>query len=184
MNKEEKKQVIAEWEDRFKTVKSVVLTDFRGLNVAKLTELRNKLRQQEIGYEVIKNTLLERVAISGGCEGLREYLVGPTGVAYSHKDAVAPAKVLKSFIQNNAEFKIKAGLLEGKVINAQQVGELAELPSREVLLAILLAGFQAPLVGLVGVLQANLRQLLVALEAIKHKKGVSLPPGVSLPQSA
>ena len=170
MNRAEKEQVVAEWQERLKTVKSAILTDFRGLNVAQISELRNKLREQEIGYQVVKNTLLRRAATNIGQEGLHEYLLDPTGVAYSYKDSIEPAKVLKLFAQKNADLKLKAGLVEGKVVDAGQVQQLAGLPGREVLLAKLLASFQSPLTNLVGVLQANLRQLVIVLEAIKQKK--------------
>ncbi len=170
MNREEKKQQVAEWQERLQIVKSAVLTDFRGLNVAQMTELRNRLRAQDVGYEVAKNTLLRKAATNIGQEALHEHLSGPTGIAYSHKDSVLPAKVLKAFIQENAKLKLKAGLVEGKVIDIQQVRHLADLPGRDVLIAQLLGTLQAPSVKLIGVLQANLRQLVLVLDAIKQKK--------------
>jgi large subunit ribosomal protein L10 len=170
LNQEEKQQQVAEWQERLQSVKAAVLTDFRGLDVAQMTELRNKLREQEVGYEVAKNTLLRKAATNIGKEELHEHLTGPTGIAYSHKDSIEPAKILKAFIKENADLKLKAGLVEGKVIDVQQVKHLADLPGREALIAQLLAGLQAPTIKFIGVLQANLRQLVVVLDAIKQKK--------------
>ncbi len=170
MNREQKQQQVAQWQERLQVVKSAVLTDFRGLNVAQMTELRNKLRAEDVGYEVAKNTLLRKAVANIGQECLYEYLTGPTGIAYSHKDSVLPAKILKAFIKENADLKLKAGIVEGKVIDVQQVKQLADLPAREVLIAQLLGTMQASSIKLIGVLQANLRQLVVVLEAIKQKK--------------
>jgi large subunit ribosomal protein L10 len=170
LTKEEKKQQVAEWQERLQSVKSAVLTDFRGLNVAQMTELRNKLREQEVEYEVAKNTLLRIAATNIGQEELHEYLTGPTGIGYSYKDAVAPAKALNSFAKENEALKFKAALLEGKIIDAQQVKNVANLPGREELLSRLLASFQSPLIGFIGVLQGNIRRLLNVLEAIKQQK--------------
>jgi large subunit ribosomal protein L10 len=170
LTREKKEQQVAEWQERLSTVKAAVLTDFRGLNVAQMTELRNKLREQEVGYQVAKNRLLRKAVANIGQQALDEYLVGPTGIAYSYKDSVDPARILKSFAQENAELKLKAGILEGKVIDAKGVERLASLPNREVLMAQLLAGLQSPLVSLLSVLQANLSRLVRVLEAIKQEK--------------
>ncbi len=170
MNREEKRHLVAEWQERLQTVKSAVLTDFRGLNVAKMTELRDALRKQDVEYEIVKNTLLRKAAANIGQEGLHKYLSGPTGVACSFKDSVEPAKALKAFAKKHEELKIKAALVEGKVVDAEQVQRLADLPGREALIAQLLAVFQSPVVNLVGVLEANIRQLLMTLEAIKQEK--------------
>lgn len=161
---------MAEWQERLQKVKSVVLTDFRGLNVTQITELRNRLRERGAGYQVVKNTLLRQAVANIGQAELDKYLLGPTGVAYSYENSVDPAKVLQSFARQNANLKLKAGILEGKVIDAQAVQRLASLPNREVLMARLLASFQFPLTGLVSVLQANLRQLVSVLAAIKQQK--------------
>lgn len=170
MNREEKKQVVTEWQERFQTVKSAVLTDFRGLDVAQMTELRNSLRKQGVEYQVVKNTLLRKAVTNIGQEELHQYLTGPTGIACSFSDSVEPAKALKAFAKAHGELKLKAALVDGKVIGTEQVQRLADLPSKEVLIAQLLACFQAPMVNLVGALQANIRQLLLTLEAIKQKK--------------
>jgi large subunit ribosomal protein L10 len=170
LNREEKKQQVAEWQERLQVVKSAVLTDFRGLNVAQMTELRNKLRAQKVEYVVAKNTLLRKAATNIEQEDLHEYLSGPTGIAYSYEDSIEPAKVLKAFMKDNADLKLKAGLVEGKVVDVQQVKRLADLPNKEVLIGQLLGTLQAPAIKLIGVLQANLRQLVVVLDAIKQKK--------------
>jgi len=170
LTREQKQVLVAEWQKRFKEAKAVIITDFRGLNVAQMTQLRRELRQAQAEYKVVKNTLLKRAAAGIDQGRLQEFFMGPTGMVYTFSDPVAPAKVLKSFIQENPALQIKAGMLEGKLIDKEQLSALATLPSREVLLGQLLAGLQAPLRNLLMVLQANTRKLLHTLEAIKQKK--------------
>jgi large subunit ribosomal protein L10 len=170
LTRDEKQQQVNLWQERLQSARAAVLTDFRGLNVAQITELRNKLREKQVEYQVVKNTLLRKATANIGQEALHEYLSGPTGIAYSQQDALEPAKVLSAFAKENEALKLKAAILEGKVINARQVQDVASLPSREVLIAKLLGVMQSPLTGLVTVLQANLRKLLLTLEAIKQQK--------------
>ena len=168
----EKKAVVSELKEKFSSAKGAVLTSNRGLNVALDTKLRRKLREAGIEYRVIRNTLARIAAQEAGIEGMIMYLEGPTAIAMSATDPVAPAKMLSDFIRENRlqSVEIKAGLVEGKVIDAIGVKALASLPPRDVLLAQLLGTLQAPITGFVRVLNGNLSNLVYALEAIRKQK--------------
>ena len=170
-NIEEKSQVVAEIKEKFQQSAGVVLADYRGLTVAEVTQLRNQLRQAGVEYKVLKNTLVRRAAQEVGVEGLEAYLEGPTALAFS-ADPVAPAKVLSDFVKTNKlkTFQIKAGVVEGRVVGPERVKDLAELPSREVLLAMVLRGMQAPLAGMANVLQGPIRKMGYALEEVRKLK--------------
>jgi large subunit ribosomal protein L10 len=167
--REEKQIVVQELAERLRASKGAVLTDYRGLSVAKVTDLRNKLRAAGVEYRVVKNTLLKRAADSAGIEGLDTYLEGPTALAMS-VDPVAPAKVLSDWIKANKMLEIKGGIVEGRVINSTGVAGLADLPPREVLLATVVGTLQAPISGLVNVLHGPLRKLVYAVDAISKQK--------------
>jgi large subunit ribosomal protein L10 len=169
-NLETKKQVVAEVTEKFSNAKSVIITDYRGLTVAEVTELRSRLRAQGVEYRVIKNTLLKIAAKDAGIEGAEEYFQGPTAVAYGLEDAVAPAQVLSKFIKEYKKMEIKGGILEGKVIGFDEVKALADLPPREILLGQVASVFQAPIAGLVNVLQGPIRKLGYALEEVRKLK--------------
>ena len=135
-----------------------------------MTELRSRLRAQGVEYRVIKNTLLKIAAKDAGIEGAEEYFQGPTAVAYGLEDAVAPAQVLSKFIKEYKKMEIKGGILEGKVIGFDEVKALADLPPREILLGQVASVFQAPIAGLVNVLQGPIRKLGYALEEVRKLK--------------
>lgn len=168
----EKKALVAELAEKLQSTKGAVLTNYRGLNVAQDTNLRRKLREAGVEYRVVKNTMTRIAANEVGIQGMDAYLEGPTAIAISSTDPVAPAKVISDFIKENKlqALEIKAGLVEGKVIDAAGVKALASLPSREVLIAQVLAGMQSPIVGIVNVLQGNIRNLVYTLEAVRKQK--------------
>lgn len=168
----EKQAVVSEIKEKLAGLKGAVLTNYRGLSVAQDTKLRRKLREAGVEYRVMKNTLTRLAAKEVGIEGLDKYLEGPTAIAMSAKDPVAPAKVLSDFIRENKlqAIEIKAGLVEGKVIDAGGVKALASLPPREVLVAQLLGTMQAPIAGFVRVLGGIPSNLVYALEAIRKQK--------------
>jgi large subunit ribosomal protein L10 len=168
----EKKALVAELAEKLQNTKGAVLTNYRGLNVAQDTNLRRKLREAGVEYRVVKNTMTRIAANEVGIQGMDAYLEGPTAIAISSTDPVAPAKVISDFIKENKlqALEIKAGLVEGKVIDAAGVKALASLPSREVLIAQVLAGMQSPIVGLVNVLHGNIRNLVYTLEAVRKQK--------------
>ncbi|MCX7748666.1 MAG: 50S ribosomal protein L10 [Clostridia bacterium] len=170
---EQKKEVVKNLAEKVKAAKTIVLADYRGLTVEQDTELRNALRKEGVEYKVYKNTLTKFAMNENGISGLDTHLNGPTAIAMSENDLVAPAKVLVEFSKKYDKLELKAGVVEGKVINVDQVKALAELPPREVLIARVLGGFNAPISGLVNVLNGNIRGLAVALNAIAEKKGAN-----------
>ncbi|AFV02923.1 MULTISPECIES: 50S ribosomal protein L10 [unclassified Dehalobacter] len=168
-NFEEKQKVVEDIKQKFEGANGVILADYRGLTVSQVTNLRVELRQAGIEYRVLKNTMVRRAADEIGITGLDEFLEGPTALAFS-TDPVAPAKILSEFSKKNKSLTIKAGVLDGKVINAEKVKDLANLPSREVLLSQVLAGMQGPLQGMVNVLQGPIRKFGYALEEVRKLK--------------
>lgn len=171
MNKQSKQQVVAELHDKLTRAKAVFLADFRGLNVEKATQLRNELRKSEIEYKVVKNTLLELAARDTDKTGMAEHFAGPTAIALSYTDPVAAAKVLSKFAkEQNAVFKLKGGVLTGKSMSVADIQALAELPSREVLIAKMLGSMQAPSSNFVRVLAAVPGGFVRVLNAIREKK--------------
>jgi large subunit ribosomal protein L10 len=170
--RQEKEAVVSELKEKLLATKGAVLTNYRGLTVAMDTKMRRKLREAGIEYRVVKNTMTRIAAKDAGIEGLDKYLEGPTAIAMSTTDPVIPAKVLSDFIRENRlqALEIKAGLVEGKVVDAGGVKALATLPSREVLIATLLGTMQAPIAGFVRVLNGVPSNLVYALEAIRKQK--------------
>ena len=171
MNRENKQQLISELHEKLKSAKAVFLADFRGMNVTQATGLRNELRKASVEYKVVKNTLLELASRGTDKEALSSHYAGPTAIAFSYDDPVGAAKVLtRCAKEQQATFKLKAGVLSGKVIGAADIQALAELPSREVLIAKLLGTMQAPTANFVGVLAAVPASFVRALDAIRARK--------------
>ncbi|WP_246945507.1 50S ribosomal protein L10 [Bacillus pinisoli] len=154
-----KKQTVTEIADKLRESKSTVVVDYRGLTVAQVTELRKQLREAGIEFKVYKNTLTRRATEEVGLEGLNEYLTGPNAIAFSSEDVVAPAKIINEFAKKNEKLEIKAGVIEGNIASLEDVKALAELPSREGLLSMLLS-----------VLQAPIRNLALATKAVADQK--------------
>jgi large subunit ribosomal protein L10 len=143
--REQKAQLVQEITQKLRESKAVILTDYRGLNVAQITELRKQLRNAGVEYRVLKNTLTRRATQEANLQKIDEHLTGPTAIAFSFDDVVAPAKILSEFAKTNKELQIKGGIVEGKVVGASEVSALAALPSREGLLSMLLSVLQAPM---------------------------------------
>lgn len=150
--------------------KGFYLADFTGIDVAAVTELRNKLRDADVQYQVIKNRLAIRAAEEVGIADLKEHFTGPTAIAYSTEDPISPAKILQDFVAAGGKIQIKTGFMEGEVLAADRVEALAKLPSKEELLGQIVAGVQSPLYGLGGVLNGLLRGLVGALSAIERQR--------------
>jgi large subunit ribosomal protein L10 len=167
---DQKRAVVEGIKDKMKAAKAMVFADYRGLTVAQDTELRNALRKAGVDYKVLKNSLTRFAAKENGLEGLEQYLSGPTSMASSDKDPVAPAKVLNSYAKKFEKLEIKVGVVEGRIIDVKGISALAELPSREVLIARILGSLNAPIFGFVNVLNGNLRGLVVALNAISEQR--------------
>ena len=166
----EKASKVAELKDLLTSSKGVVLVNYCGLTVAEDTELRAKMREAGVKYMVAKNTFIRIAAKEAGIEGLDSVLEHNTALAFSAEDPVAPAKILNDFSKDHKALELKAGVLDGKVIAVDEVKALAELPSREELLAKLVGSMQAPISGLVNVLQGTIRNFVYTLEAVRQKK--------------
>ncbi|GAA6822976.1 MULTISPECIES: 50S ribosomal protein L10 [Staphylococcus] len=141
---EAKQQHVDVIADQLKNSVSTVIVDYRGLSVSEVTELRNQLREAGVEYKVYKNTMVRRAAEKAGIEGLDEFLVGPTAVATSTEDVVAPAKVLAGFAKEHDALEIKTGVMEGNLISAEEVKTVGSLPNHDGLVSMLLSVLQAP----------------------------------------
>lgn len=168
--RQKKEELLQEIKEKLDRANVVVLADYRGLDVAAITKLRQQLRNSGSELKVSKNTLTLKAATELGFEGLEKYLEGPTAIALGYEDLVAPAKILSDFAKEYKVLEIKGGLLEGKAIDANEIKSLAALPSREVLLAKMLGSMQSPMYGFAGCLQGLLRNFVYALEAIRQQK--------------
>lgn len=143
--REEKVTLVNEIAEKLQNSKSTIITDYRGLTVAEVTELRKRLREAGIEYKVLKNTMTRRAAEQVNLGEVNEHLTGPSAIAFSYDDVVAPAKILNDFAKAHKALELKAGIVEGKIIGLSEVQALAELPSREGLLSMLLSVLQAPM---------------------------------------
>jgi large subunit ribosomal protein L10 len=171
LNKDNKQQLISEMQEKLNNAKAVFLADFRGMNVTQATNLRDELRKAAVEYKVVKNTLLELASRGTDKESLSSHYVGPTAIALSYDDPVAAAKVLtRCAKEQQATFRLKAGVLSGKIISVAEIQALADLPSREVLLAKLLGSLNAPVTNFVGTLAAVPGSFVRVLDALRAKK--------------
>jgi large subunit ribosomal protein L10 len=156
---EKKQLVVNDVVEKLKASVSTIVVDYRGLDVSEVTELRKQLRDSGIEFKVYKNTLLRRATAETGMTELDAYLVGPTAIAFSNEDVVAPAKILADFAKKHDALEIKSGIIEGKVAGVEEINALASLPSREGLLSMLLS-----------VLQAPIRNFALATKAVAEQK--------------
>ncbi|GHT43434.1 50S ribosomal protein L10 [Endomicrobiia bacterium] len=154
---------------KFKAMKGLILTEYHGLTVEEISELRSKLRLLGSEYTVVKNTLSKIALKEAGIEA-GENFSGHTALVIENGDIVSPAKVVVDFAKTHAKLKVRAGFLEGKFVDAAVVEQLSALPSREALLAKMLGSMNAPIVGFVNVLAANIRGLVTVLSAISKKQ--------------
>ena len=166
----EKAAKVAEIQELLANSKCTILVDFCGLTVAQDTALRRKMREAGITYNVVKNTLLRIAAQQAGIEGLEPSLEKNTAIAVAPEDPVAVAKTICEFAKQNKELKVKVGVLDGKVIGAEEIKALAELPPKEVLVAKMLGSMNAPISGFVQVLQGTIRKVVYALDAVRKEK--------------
>ncbi|WP_135556503.1 50S ribosomal protein L10 [Paenibacillus cymbidii] len=157
--REEKQLLVSEVTTKMRESSCTIVTDYRGLNVKQVTELRKSLREAGIEFQVIKNTLARRATAEASLTELDQYLTGPTAIAFSKDDVVGPAKILSDFAKKNDKLSVKAGIVEGKVVDSAQISALASLPSREGLLSMLLS-----------VLQAPMRNFALAVKAVAEKQ--------------
>ena len=167
---EEKKQIVEEIKEKVEKAQGVVLVDYRGLNVAELTELRCNYREAGVDYKVYKNTMMRFAFKDAGYEEFNQYLTGPNAVAFGFDDPVQAAKITDEFAKKHDKLEIKVGIVDGKIIGIEEIKELASLPSKEVLIAQALGGLNAPITGFANVLQGTIRNLVYALNAVKEKQ--------------
>ncbi|MBM4167918.1 MAG: 50S ribosomal protein L10 [Ignavibacteria bacterium] len=171
MNRTEKEAVVAEVSEKISRATGLYFADFRGLTVAEETELRREFRKSGIDYQVVKNTLAKRALQSSEqYDRVAEKLVGPTGIVFAYDDSVAPAKIIKKFSDKTGKFKLKAAVVEKQVYDGSQLGQLASVPSKPELMASILGSLQSPISGIVGALNAVMRDLVSVVDAIEKKK--------------
>lgn len=167
---QQKQEYVEQLAEKLRNAVTGVVVSYKGINVADDTKLRRELREAGVDYFVVKNTMLHLAAEKVGLSDLDPVLNGTTAIALCN-DHVSAAKILSKFAETNKNLQIKAGFVEGRVIDEKGVDQLAKMPSKEVLVAQVLGGLNAPITGFVYVLNANLRGLVVALNAIAEKKG-------------
>ena len=170
MRKEEKQQIAEDLRERLSKSAIIVLTDYKGLDVAAMNDLRRKLRAEDIEYQVVKNTLLIRASEDNDIALIKDYFKGPSAIALSYDDPIAPAKVLSQFAKENNKLEIKAGVLNGQVLDANAIKALAKLPSREVLLGQLLSALNAVPTSFVRTIAEIPRGFVSVLAAIRDQK--------------
>ncbi|MBI9086402.1 MAG: 50S ribosomal protein L10 [Desulfobacterales bacterium] len=166
----DKQQIVEELSKKLASSKVVIVTDYKGLDVAAMNNLRRKLRDAQVEFKVVKNTLLVRASENTDAALIAGSFKGPSAIALSYDDPVAPAKVLTDFAKENKKLEIKIGVMDGRVIDAAGIVTLSSLPSREVLLGQVLAAMNGVSTGLVRTLNAIPAKLLYALQAIKEQK--------------
>lgn len=170
ITKEKKSQQLAELTEKLSKSKAVVFTEYKGLTVAQIADLRKTLKEAGAEYKVFKNTMVSIAAKGTAYESARDVLTGPTGLAFGYDDPVAAAKKVLEFAGKNDKFKVKSGVIDGKLYSTDEIKAISKLPSKMVLLSMLAGAFQAPAAKLVGALNATVAQFAYALEAAKNKK--------------
>ncbi len=178
MPRPEKVAVVNEIAEKMERTQSLYLTDFTGLDVEAITELRRLLRENDVEYRVVKNTLARLAADKVGRQDLIPYLVGPTAMAFGYQDPALPARLIGQFAQKTGKPGVKVIIFEGQILEKEALDRLKNLPSREQLLAQVLGGLNSPVTGLVMVLKALLRDLVGVVDAIVKSRGDQEgPPG-------
>ncbi len=170
ITRESKEKMLEEITEEFKQAELVIVTGYRGLNVKMINTLRSRLRNEQCRYRVTKNTMNRLACRQAGFDSLESLFEGPTAIAYSSDDPVAAAKVFNEFAKENEALVIKGGMLSGQMLDPSAIKALGEIPPREILLAKIVGGFQAPISGFVRVLHGNLRQLVYTVDAVRRQK--------------
>lgn len=168
--RDEKQQEIEALKQEWSSTNNAVVVSFQGLNVDKDQQLRRQLREAQLQYRVVKNTLAQRAAEGTALAGLRDHFIGPTAVAYTDSDAVSLAKVLTKFAKENAQFTFKAGVVEGRVITVKDIHALANLPSREELISKIMFLAQAQAQRLAVTIAGTARNLAIVLSEVAKQK--------------
>jgi large subunit ribosomal protein L10 len=170
MQMAQKQEVVADLSAKLSKAKCLYLTDFTGLDVAAITELRRRLTSARVEYVVVKNTLARRALAGGPYEGLAEHLAGPNAFALSDEDVVTAAKILTEFARERERPQIRAGAVEGRVVSIEEIRRIAALPPREQLLAQVVGTMAAPIAGLVYTLSGLLSKFVRTVDAVREQK--------------
>ncbi|MEW6117872.1 MAG: 50S ribosomal protein L10 [Nitrospirota bacterium] len=170
ITKEKKSEQVAELAEKFSRSTAVVFTEYKGLTVAEIAELRKLLKEADAEYKVAKNTLVNIAAQGTPVESAKDVFTGPTGIAFGYGDPVAAAKKVLEFSGKNDKFKVKSGIVDGKLFSVAEIKEMSKLPSKPVLLSMMAGAFQAPLSKLAAALNATVAQFGYALNSLKDKK--------------
>ena len=170
MPNQKKIELVNEVQEKLQKSSGVYFANYTGLNVSSVTKLRKSFREEGVEYKVVKNNLTKIAAKNAGINGLDDLLVGQIGIAFSESDPTAPAKVIKSFVEDNDSFKVVGILFEGQMFDAAKYEELANLPSKEELLSKLVGGLNSPMSKLVGTLGATMSKLVGSLNSLKDQK--------------
>lgn len=170
MRKDEKRDLVKQLHDELGDAQAVFVTDYLGLNVEKITQLRKGIKEAGGSYQVVKNTLLRRASEDTSAKAIEKLFVGPTAIAMAKGDPIGIAKALVDFAKDNEAFGLQGGVLGEQVLDSDAIQALAKMPSREVLLAKMLGSLNAPITNFVGVFAAMLRQLVYVLKAIENQK--------------
>ena len=170
MNLEEKKKIVHDLNERFSKAAVVIVTDYKGLDVAAINDLRRRLRKEEVEYQVVKNSLMVRASQETDVALIKETFKGPSAVAMSYSDPITPAKVLTEFAKDHDMFEIKVGVMNGKIIELKEIKALSALPSREVLLGTFVSVLSNVPSGFVRTIAEIPRRLLNVLQAIQDQK--------------
>jgi large subunit ribosomal protein L10 len=170
LRKEDKKKVVEELKERLRRSEGIVLTNYQGLTVEEITQLRWSLKEVGTEFLVVKNTLALKAIEGLNLKKLRADFKGPTAIAFGYQDLVSAVKVIKEFSREHENLKIKSGLLKDKYLGLEEISEIANLPSREELLAKVIYLIKSPLVNLISLLQNPLRKFIWVLEGIKKNK--------------
>lgn len=169
-SKAQRQEMVDTLQQQLSDSPNLYLTDFTGLNVERMTDLRRRLRQAGVQYLVVKNTLMKRAMAANEIDSLDDHLSGPTGMILAGDNSIEAAKVLTDFAKEHERPEIKIGLLDGKSVSPDEIVRLAKLPSREELLAQLAGTMQAPIAGFLGAMNAVLTQFAGALEALRAQR--------------
>jgi len=169
VTKEQKAETLSEVSKLFQGAQIVVLSENRGINVEDMTRLRRNVREAKGLYKVVKNTLSRKVFAEDKYEGLRKHLRGPIGLAFGSDEPIELLKKLTEFAKANDKFQVRAGLLDGQILQKDELTTLASLPSKPVLLAQIMGLLNSPVQGLLGVFNANIRNFLYLLKGIEEK---------------
>lgn len=171
MNKNEKADIVSQVREMIENSSAVYLTDYNGISVSDISDIRNEFRKEGVKYKVIKNTLFKRaIEESGKYDKLADHLVGMTGYAFTSDNPVAPAKIIKKYFDSKQKLSLKACYIEDQYYEGSRLNELATLPSKNEIIAGILGSLQSPASGIVGAINAVFRDLVSVVDEISKKK--------------